>query len=287
MSALMHKVGGFAARRAPWVVAAWIVIAIGLVVDRELCRPARERQRRRSRERAPSPPPTCSNNKLPEQANGSVPIVLQSDTSLAQGQNMQAVESTAKSLSENQYVQQVVSPFDPQGAATDHQGRQDRLHRGGPEGLLRRPRRRRGEQRPRRGPACPRRGHQGLRGRLPRPAALQPEHRPERDHRRARRPDHPAVRLPHLRRRAAAGDHRDRRPGLRPGHRRAGGTRDRRPVDRPDPGDHARARGGNRLLPVHHQPASALPGGGGGTRRIDRPLHRHLGLGRRLRRDAR
>ena len=57
------------------------------------------------------------NDKLPEQANGSVPIVLQSGTSLAQGQNMQAVESTAKSLSENQYVQSVVSPFDPQGAA--------------------------------------------------------------------------------------------------------------------------------------------------------------------------
>jgi len=55
--------------------------------------------------------------KLPEQANGSVPIVLQSDSSLAQGQNMQAVESTAKSLAVNQYVQSVVSPLDPQGAA--------------------------------------------------------------------------------------------------------------------------------------------------------------------------
>ncbi len=46
-----------------------------------------------------------------------MPIVLQSGSSLAQGQNMQAVESTAKSLSENQYVQSVVSPFDQQGAA--------------------------------------------------------------------------------------------------------------------------------------------------------------------------
>ena len=32
MSAVMHKVGAFAARRAPWVVAAWVVIAIALVV---------------------------------------------------------------------------------------------------------------------------------------------------------------------------------------------------------------------------------------------------------------
>ena len=37
------------------------------------------------------------NNKLPEQANGSVPIVLQSDTSLAQGQNVQAVDVDGRS----------------------------------------------------------------------------------------------------------------------------------------------------------------------------------------------
>ncbi len=116
MSALLHKVGGFAARRAPWVVAAWIVIAIGLVViANSVGRPENDNA---------TLPGTGSqsatdllDDKLPEQANGSVPIVLQSDTSLAQGQNMQVVESTAKSLSENQYVQSVVSPFDPQGAA--------------------------------------------------------------------------------------------------------------------------------------------------------------------------
>ena len=116
MSALLHKVGAFAARRAPWVVAAWIVIAIGLVVVANSAgRPEIDNT---------TLPGTGSqsatdllNDKLPEQANGSVPIVLQSGSSLAQGQNMQAVESTAKSLSENQYVQSVVSPFDPQGAA--------------------------------------------------------------------------------------------------------------------------------------------------------------------------
>ena len=116
MSALLHKVGAFAARRAPWVLAAWIVIAIGLVVvANSVGRPEIDNT---------TLPGTGSqsatdllNDKLPEQANGSVPIVLQSGSSLAQGQNMQAVESTAKSLSENQYVQSVVSPFDPQGAA--------------------------------------------------------------------------------------------------------------------------------------------------------------------------
>jgi putative drug exporter of the RND superfamily len=55
--------------------------------------------------------------KLPEQANGSVPIVLESDTSLAEGANKQAVDDTVKSLSQNKYVQSVVSPFEEQGAA--------------------------------------------------------------------------------------------------------------------------------------------------------------------------
>ena len=95
---------------------AWAIIAIGLVVvANSVGRPEIDNV---------TLPGTGSqsatdllNDKLPEQANGSVPIVLQSDTSLAQGQNMQAVESTAKSLSGNQYVQSVVSPFDPQGAA--------------------------------------------------------------------------------------------------------------------------------------------------------------------------
>lgn len=58
MSALMHKVGGFAARRAPWVVAAWIVIAIGLVVvANSVGRP--EIDNTTLPERAPSPQRTC------------------------------------------------------------------------------------------------------------------------------------------------------------------------------------------------------------------------------------
>ena len=116
MSAALQRLGGFAARRAPWILLAWAIIAIGLVVvANSVGRPEIDNT---------TLPGTGSqsatdllNDKLPEQANGSVPIVLQSDTSLAQGQNMQAVESTAKSLSGNQYVQSVVSPFDPQGAA--------------------------------------------------------------------------------------------------------------------------------------------------------------------------
>ena len=32
MSALLYRLGGFAARRALWMIAAWVVIAVGLVV---------------------------------------------------------------------------------------------------------------------------------------------------------------------------------------------------------------------------------------------------------------
>jgi RND superfamily putative drug exporter len=115
MSGLLRRLGGFCAGRAPWVLVAWIVLAIGLVVlANSVGRPENDDV---------TLPGTGSQaatdlleKKLPEQANGSVPIVLQSDTSLAQGANKQAVDETAKSLSQNQYVQQVVSPFDEQGA---------------------------------------------------------------------------------------------------------------------------------------------------------------------------
>ena len=115
MNAFMHKVGAFAARRAPWVVAAWVVIAIALVViANSTGRPENDNV---------TLPGTGSQSAtdlldkyLPEQANGSVPIVLQSSTSLAEGQNKQAVDDTVKSLSQNQYVQSVVSPFSQQGA---------------------------------------------------------------------------------------------------------------------------------------------------------------------------
>jgi len=116
MSALLHRLGGFAARRAPWVLVAWLVFAIGLVaLANSVGRPENDNV---------TLPGTGSQSAtdlldkyLPQQANGSVPIVLESDTSLAQGQNKQAVNATVKSLSQNQYVQQAVSPFSQEGAS--------------------------------------------------------------------------------------------------------------------------------------------------------------------------
>src|SRR5262245_179374 len=116
MSALLQKVGGFAARRARWVLAVWVVIAVGLVLIANAAgRPENDDL---------TLPGTGSqsatdllNKYLPAQANGSVPIVLESNTSLAEGQNKQAVDNTVKSLSKNQYVRQAVSPFSEQGAS--------------------------------------------------------------------------------------------------------------------------------------------------------------------------
>ncbi len=116
MSRLLHRLGGFCARRAPWVVLGWVVLAVGLVlIANSAGRPENDNLEL---------PGTGSQSatdlldaKLPQQANGSVPIVLQSNTSLAEGQNAQAVNATAQALSKNQYVNQVLSPLMPQGSS--------------------------------------------------------------------------------------------------------------------------------------------------------------------------
>jgi RND superfamily putative drug exporter len=115
VSGVLRGVGRFSATHAKLVLVAWLVIAIGLVaVANSVGRPENNDV---------TLPGTGSQSatdlldqKLPEQANGSVPIVLESDSSLAEGQNKQAVDATVKSLSQNQYVQSVISPFSEQGA---------------------------------------------------------------------------------------------------------------------------------------------------------------------------
>src|SRR5262245_54935275 len=104
MSAALYRVGAFAARRAPFVVVAWLILAIGIVlVATSVGRPENDNV---------TLPGTGSQSAtdlldkyLPAQANGSVPIVLESDTSLAEGQNKQAVDATVQSLSKNPNVQ--------------------------------------------------------------------------------------------------------------------------------------------------------------------------------------
>jgi RND superfamily putative drug exporter len=116
MSAVLHRLGGFAARRALWMIGVWVVIAVGLIlIANSAGRPESDNV---------DLPGTGSqnatnllDNKLPQQANGSNPIVLQSSTSLAQGNNAQTVNAVVASLSKNKYVTQVLSPLSPQGAS--------------------------------------------------------------------------------------------------------------------------------------------------------------------------
>jgi RND superfamily putative drug exporter len=88
---MLEGVGRFAARRAPFVLIAWLVIAIGLVaVANSAGRPENDNV---------TLPGTGSQSAtdlldkyLPEQANGSVPIVLESSSSLAAGKNKQELD---------------------------------------------------------------------------------------------------------------------------------------------------------------------------------------------------
>jgi putative drug exporter of the RND superfamily len=115
VSRVLSRVGRFAATRAPIVLVAWLVIAVGLVlIANSAGRPESDNV---------DLPGTGSqdatnllDNKLPQQANGSVPIVLQSGTSLAEGKNAQTVNAVVSALTKNKYVNQVLSPLSPQGA---------------------------------------------------------------------------------------------------------------------------------------------------------------------------
>jgi putative drug exporter of the RND superfamily len=117
MSVLLRRLGGFCAKRAAWVLVAWIVLAIGLVVlANSVGRPTNDDL---------TLPGTGSteaqdllNKDLPDQANGSVPIVIEAKSgTLTSGANKQAVDDTVKSLEQNQYVNAALSPFSEQGAS--------------------------------------------------------------------------------------------------------------------------------------------------------------------------
>jgi RND superfamily putative drug exporter len=112
----LEKLGAFVVRRAPWVVGVWVVIAIGLVlVANSVGRPTNDNL---------TLPGTGSTQAtdlldkyLPQQANGSVPIVIETKSgNLTSGSNKQAVEDTVKSLSQNKYVSRVLSPYSDAGS---------------------------------------------------------------------------------------------------------------------------------------------------------------------------
>ena len=133
--------------------------------------------------------------KLPSQANGSVPIVIESTGGkLTSGANKTAVQKTVDELKANQYVRSLVNPLSKQGKSVARRAADARDHQPQPDARQRRPRRRSGGVGLRRHRTGQRRRARGLGRRLPRRPALLAEHQAERDRRHRRGDDRARLR---------------------------------------------------------------------------------------------
>ena len=118
MTGPLYRLGGFCTRHALGVFIAWIVFAIGISVGATGAgRPTSDDTT------IPGSDSTAATDlleqKLPSQANGSVPIVVQANSGkLTEGANKTAVEKTVDALKANQYVRSVVSPLSNEGSTS-------------------------------------------------------------------------------------------------------------------------------------------------------------------------
>ena len=116
MTGVLYGLGRFAARRSRWVVLGWIVFAVAIVLLANTAgRPTSDDTT------IPGSDSTAATDllhaALPGQANGSVPIVLQSTNGkLTEGANKTAVQKTVDALESNRYVHRAISPLSQQGA---------------------------------------------------------------------------------------------------------------------------------------------------------------------------
>src|SRR5687767_13934337 len=116
MTGVLYQLGGFAARRARWVFGFWIVLAVALVLIADSTgRPTSDDTT------IPGSDSTRATNlleaKLPKQANGTVPIVLEAPSGkLTTGANRRAVQAAVDSLKRNQYVRDLISPLTSEGS---------------------------------------------------------------------------------------------------------------------------------------------------------------------------
>ncbi len=122
MTGPLYRVGGFCARHAKWVFGGWIVFVIAITLGATgTGRPTSDDTT------IPGSGSTAATDlleaKLPEEANGSVPIVLESTSGkLTEGANATAINKTVKALKANEYVQKAISPLSSKGssALADH-----------------------------------------------------------------------------------------------------------------------------------------------------------------------
>lgn len=116
MTKPLYRLGGLAARHPLPFLAVWLVLVVSTVlVANSVGRPTNNNL---------DLPGTGSTkatdllaNGLPQEANGSVPIVLEArQGKLTEGQNRQAVQRTVKNLKDSRYVNKVISPLSQQGS---------------------------------------------------------------------------------------------------------------------------------------------------------------------------
>ena len=117
LTGALYSLGGFCARHARWVFGGWIVFAVAIVLIADATgRPTSDDTT------IPGSDSTRATEllerKLPKQANGTVPIVLEAPQGkLTQGANRKAVQATVKSLRANPYVRDVISPLSDEGSS--------------------------------------------------------------------------------------------------------------------------------------------------------------------------
>jgi RND superfamily putative drug exporter len=112
MTGPLYRFGGLMARRAPWVIVAWLVAMLVIIlVANATGRPTSNNTTipGSDSEKATE----LLQKKLPAQANGSVPIVLEASkgTTLTDATNVTAINDAVESLSKNSNVANAVSPL--------------------------------------------------------------------------------------------------------------------------------------------------------------------------------
>ena len=285
MTRPLYAIGRFCSRHHYPVIAAWILLAVALVVlgqasgdktSENLTLPGTGSTRATE----------LLEDNLPEQAYGSNPLVLearsgQADRSEVRRSSRRNRRRAWKRCPKSTRRSARVSPAGAAFLSEDEKIGYIPVILGD---------RARGNRR-RGGAADPRRRRPGARRRpgdrgrqLRRPAALQALDRAERGDRPHRRGDHPALRLRHRDGDDAADRLRRGRPRLRALDHPPARARGPDPGRRLDSGDDDRPRGRDRLRALHRHPPQTAAAGWDGAARVDRPRNRDRRRRRRLRR---